>query len=285
MERGDYDSVATASLPIDRFEQHYVRAILDVYHNSPHEGLSGETPHNAWVRQTQLHKVRPLIEPDVMRHIFGMEFTRKLDGDGLRFLGVSYHSPILANMLIHLGQIDVPIRVNRADMTSISFQKDGMWYVADNTIGLAPGISVGEWLDVSKTVTTKFKETTAMTLDIMYTALAELRESGTAAALRNPLGLRDITRDEVEKAERALMHRGGFLVKKAPESLLALEAPTMRAGAFIGESALGFDNLVNDVAIQDAAERVKNGKPTKAGTKKSKKSSGSHLGGADDIQL
>ncbi|OWK24003.1 hypothetical protein AJ87_26950 [Rhizobium yanglingense] len=176
VERGDYDSVKTASLPIDRFERHYVRAILDIYHNTPHEGLNGETPHNAWIRQTQLFKVRPLIEPDVMRHIFGMDFVRRLDGDGLRFLGVPYHSPVLADILMKDGQVDVPIRVNHADMFSISFQKDGMWYVADNTIDLAPDISVPEWIDVMTTIREKFKESTSVTLDIVYITLHELRE-------------------------------------------------------------------------------------------------------------
>lgn len=57
VEKGDADPVKEASMPMDRIEREYLRAILDIYHNTPHEGLGGETPHNAWVRQTQLHKV------------------------------------------------------------------------------------------------------------------------------------------------------------------------------------------------------------------------------------
>lgn len=285
IERGDYDSVATASLPLDRFEKHYVRAILDIYHNSPHEGLGGETPHNAWVRQTRLYKVRPFIEPDVMRHIFGIEFTRTLDGDGLRFLNVQYQSPLLADMLTKHGQIDVRIRMSLDDMTSMSFQKDGYWYIADNTIDLAPGVGVAEWMAVMDTVTAKYKETTAITMDIVYVALSELRQSGTAAALENPLGLRNLTRDAIDKFERSLVHKARLSVQKSPLGPLTLNAHAPHAGAFIGESAPGFDNIVADVAEQVAAEVTKKAADARGRRSKSGKPETSRLGSADDIEL
>lgn len=281
VERGDYNSVATASLPLDRFEKHYVRAILDVYHNSPHEGLGGETPHNAWVRQTQMYKVRPFIEPDVMRHIFGMEFTRTLDGDGLRFLNAQYHSPLLAEMLMKHGQMDVKIRVDLADMTSISFEKDGYWHIADNTIDLAHDIGVAEWIAVMEVVAAKFQSSTAITMDIVYTALSELRQSGTAAALENPLGLRNLSRDAIEKFERALIHKARLSVQKAPLAPLTIEAPVARAGAFIGESAPGFDDIVAEVNEQIAANAAN--KATEA--RETRKPETSRLGNADDIEL
>ncbi|PYE92701.1 integrase-like protein [Rhizobium sp. PP-F2F-G38] len=285
VERGDYDSVAAASLPLDRFEKHYVRAILDVYHNTPHEGLGGETPHNAWVRQTQIHKVRPFIEPDIMRHIFGLQFERTLDGDGLRYLHVSYHSPILAEMLAKHGQIVVPIRVNLADMSSISFQKDGFWYVADNTIDLAPKISSAEWMEVLHMATTKFKESTALTLDVLYIALNELREAGTAAALNNPLGLRVISRESINDFERGLMHKAGFTVQKAAAGAMTPTGPVGRAGAFIGESAIGFDDIVSDTETRLAGEEAKKAGTGRKGAAKSRKTSASRLGNASDIEL
>ncbi|KQS76437.1 DDE-type integrase/transposase/recombinase [Rhizobium sp. Leaf383] len=285
VERGDYDSVAAASLPLDRFEKHYVRAILDIYHNTPHEGLGGETPHNAWVRQTQMHKVRPFIEPDIMRHIFGMQFERTLDGDGLRYLHVQYHSPVLADMLLKHGQIVVPIRVDLADMSSISFQKDGSWYVADNTIDLAPKISVPEWMAMVDRATSQFKDSTAVTLDVLYVTLNEMREAGTSAALNNPLGLRVISRDAIESFERGLKNKAGFSVQKAAAEAMTPVGAIGRAGAFIGESAFGFDDIVFETEARLAAEDEKKAVQGRKDVAKSRKKSGGRLGSASDIEL
>ncbi|KQS75172.1 hypothetical protein ASG25_20650 [Rhizobium sp. Leaf384] len=285
VERGDYDSVATASLPLDRFEKHYVRAILDIYHNTPHEGLGGETPHNAWVRQTQMHKVRPFIEPDVMRHIFGMQFERTLDGDGLRYLHVQYHSPVLAEMLLKHGQIDVPVRVNLADMSSISFKRDGYWYVADNTIDLAPKISVPEWMAMLDRATSQFKESTAVTLDVLYVTLNEMREGGTSAALNNPLGLRVISREAIESFERGLKNKAGFSVQKAAAGAMTPVAAIGRGGAFIGESAFGFDDIVSETEARLAAEEAKKTVNGRKESAKSRGKSGGRLGSAGDIEL
>ncbi|WP_140426944.1 DDE-type integrase/transposase/recombinase [Ensifer aridi] len=281
LEKGDYDPVKTASLPVDESERNYVRAILDIYHNTPHEGLGGETPHNAWVRQTQLYKMRPLIEPDVMRHILGMDDTRTLDGEGLRFMGVQYHSPILAQWLLDEGQVEVAVRIDMGDMTSIPFQKDGMWYIADNQIGLLPGISVPEWMTAWKMVGEKFSKSSAVNIDVFYAALRELRENGEAAALRNPLGIRHMTIEKVRDHERALLHRAGFTVLPATNTPLPLDPPVARKSAFVSSNAPGFTDIVGETAAQAAAEAKE-----KAQSARKPKNGGkglSSIGSADDI--
>lgn len=297
-EKGRYDPVKTASLPIDEFERNYVRAILDIYHNTAHEGLGGETPHNAWIRQTEIYKTEPLIEQDVMRHIFGMEFTRTADGAGITFLGVSYHGDKLAQWLLKDGYEtatlpNVLIKVDLMEMASISFRHpDGLWYILDNTIDLLPGISVAEWLEVWRRVTDDFKETTDINMANAYSALIDLRESGEAAALRNPLGLRQLQRDEIDKAERALLHRAGFLRKRvAPPP--DIEKPKVRKGAFIGERALGFDAIVDELTPEMTKRRMaataldKTERPSliKVTNPSSDDNTGSLIGGSDDLSF
>ncbi|CAN7390545.1 hypothetical protein LJR098_003329 [Rhizobium sp. LjRoot98] len=256
LEKAGYDPVKTASLPLDLFEQEYTKAILDVYHNTPHEGLGGETPHNSLIRQTQTHKMRPHIGPDILRHIFGMDDTRTLDGEGLRFLGVPYSSPELRMWMAQDGQVEVPIRVNKRDMASISYLRDGKWYIADNQIGLAPDISVAEWLVVWRRIGGDFKKGSEVALDLMYAGLRDLRESGDAAAYRNPLGLRDLTAEKVREAERALIYRSGIKLIKATQHVASLDPPVVRPSAFIDDDAAGFNDPVAEISAYAEAQET-----------------------------
>jgi putative transposase len=260
VEKGKSNPVNLASLTAEELERHYARALLDIYHNTPHEGLGGETPHNAWVRETRIHKMRPFIEPDIVRHIFGMEFTRRLDGDGLTFLGIPYNSGDLGKLLVESGQIDMKIRVDIKNLDDISYQKDdGLWYIAKNTIDLQSGISLPEWMQMWALVDEKFAKTTKLTLENFYAALRELRESGDAAALRNPLGVREVDRATVEKHERAIVHRAGFTAVRpasAPTSPgeAPVDAPVRRKSKFIGNRAAAFSNDIENLKEQAAAE-------------------------------
>ncbi|WP_210214260.1 Mu transposase C-terminal domain-containing protein, partial [Sinorhizobium meliloti] len=283
VEKGDADPVKEASVPIDRIEREYLRAILDIYHNTPHEGLGGETPHNAWVRQTQLYKMRPMIEPDVKRHIFGMDEVRTLGPEGLRFLGINYHSPVLAKWHLQDGSVEVPIRVDVGNIRSISFKKDGHWYIADNQIGLPDDISLPEWMAMWERVTREYAKSTAVTLDIFYAALRDLRESGEAAALRNPLGLRRVTMENVRSYERALLHKAGFTVQAALAAPASLPAPVGRRSAFLSANAPGYNDIVTDDEAVELAEKVARGEPAK--TKTSRKNANNPVGTADDIEL
>ncbi len=283
VEKADADPVKEASVPIDRIEREYLRAILDIYHNTPHEGLGGETPHNAWVRQTQLYKMRPLIEPDVKRHIFGLDEVRTLGPEGLRFLGVNYHSPVLAKWHLQDGGVEVPIRVDVGNIRSISFKKDGHWYIADNQIGLPDDVSLPEWMAMWERVTREYAKSTTVTLDIFYAALRDLRESGEAAALRNPLGLRRVTMENVRSYERALLHKAGFTVQAALATPASLPAPVGRRSAFLSANAPGYNDIVTDAEALELAEKVARGEP--ATTKTPRTTTNNPVGTADDIQL
>lgn len=292
IEKSKYNPVNSASLPVDEFEKVYVRAFLDIYHNSPHDGLGGETPHNAWVRQTRLHKMRPFIEPDVMRHIFGMTVERVLTRDGLQFMGIPYHSDVLSKWFMTEGPVEVLINVGTEDLGSISFQKGEDWFIAENQIGLAPGISLPEWMTIWDRLTVEFGKSTALTLDHFYQGIRDARASGESAALNNPLGIRKQGREKVLQDERRLLHASRLDLKK-PDVPTVLEPPRVEQGAFIHEGAPGYTNIVKDVAEQRVAEKAAKGGAAKKGnaeraavdTHAPNTSEPSQLGSIDDIDF
>ena len=297
LEKGNYNAVATASIPIDELERHYIKAILDVYHNTPHEGLAGETPELAWMRLTQKYKTRPRIHPHIFRHIFGMDFTRKLSSHGILFLGVPYYHPKLGEWFTTAGDVKVNIKVDLLDMTSITFVMDGARYIAKNTIGLAPNMSVAEFMEVWRRLTRTFKENSEVGMEVVYATMRELYDSGEAAALRNPLGIRRVSREKIEQHEKALLARGALRFRAAsddtPPAALTLGERKVRRGAFLDESAVGFDNPVQELTQHAiAAEAHKKAAPSLQGNVQSAQQqqqpntkSASLLGSADDIEF
>lgn len=69
-----------------------IRWATDIYHNTPHRGLDGETPVKAWRRLTQEYGVSPSPDMNMMRLCFGQERKYQLDKTGITILGVRYQA-------------------------------------------------------------------------------------------------------------------------------------------------------------------------------------------------
>ena len=48
VDKGDYDAEGNACLTVEELNRTLVRYVVDAYHNSPHHGLAGQTPRQAW---------------------------------------------------------------------------------------------------------------------------------------------------------------------------------------------------------------------------------------------
>jgi putative transposase len=82
VDRGDYPSESLAVFTDDELSEILVRYVVDGYHNSPHAGLGGETPANAWQRLCE--EVGKLPAPDAIqrRYVFGIPGVRKVERHG-----------------------------------------------------------------------------------------------------------------------------------------------------------------------------------------------------------
>lgn len=143
-EKGDYDSEALACLPFDEIVACLTRFYVDVYQNTPHEGLHGETPRDAWSRLLQKDKLRPPPTARRRRHIFGVNCKRVLGRAGLRFLGIPYQSAELQTLL-RTERRKVLIRVDRYDLGQISVWTGEGWISVDAEGDDFKGMSVWTW--------------------------------------------------------------------------------------------------------------------------------------------
>ena len=91
LARGDYDGLAETALNVDDLTRALTRWVVDVYHNTPHEGLAGRTPLDAWEQAMLDWGVTPPPGPELQAQIFARPMQRNLEGDGITVIGVRYH--------------------------------------------------------------------------------------------------------------------------------------------------------------------------------------------------
>lgn len=97
VERGENDAAARASMTIDDFLHWLVRWIVDIYHNTPHKGLLGRTPAEAWA-QAQSSSGLQAVSRDEMRRVFGIRRHRTLGPAGIRMMHIDYQTRELAKL-------------------------------------------------------------------------------------------------------------------------------------------------------------------------------------------
>lgn len=87
LEKGDYDPKAKAALTADDLCHALIRWVVDVYHNTPHSGLSGETPARCWDRLVKTYGVT--APPDLRRRrlALGTHLGRTVQTTGITRMG------------------------------------------------------------------------------------------------------------------------------------------------------------------------------------------------------
>jgi putative transposase len=127
VQKGDYKAEKNASVPLDVLARALVRHVVDDYHNRPHPGLGGETPHNAFLRLRRTTGRIPVPDPHTQRAIFGIEDTCALDNSGVTILGLRYQNRELHDWFTHKGIHDVPFRLDPEDVGYASVQLGDEW--------------------------------------------------------------------------------------------------------------------------------------------------------------
>ncbi|GAB5426665.1 MAG: hypothetical protein Devi2KO_01240 [Devosia indica] len=104
VEKGEYPAEEMASLTAEDFAKLIIRFIVDVYHDRPHRGLSGERPREAWERLTKEYPPAT-VTPAQRRAAYGFKkFEVTLDAHGVLALSISYQSEALNEMMRKIGR-------------------------------------------------------------------------------------------------------------------------------------------------------------------------------------
>jgi putative transposase len=210
--KGGYDSEGNACIDIEELNRVFVRYVVDAYHNTPHLGLAGETPRNAWLRLTAKWGVLPPPDVTTHRHIFGLHCERRIGNRGIRVLGLDYQSGELQRFRHSIGQKPAMVRINRFNLGAISvWTKDGWLTVppADDTLQL-DGVTCWEWVAAAENLRRRNADMARLSEDTVAAALASIRQTAEMAVARAELGSPVITGVALDKLDQDLFRTFGF---------------------------------------------------------------------------
>ena len=118
--RGKYESLARACVTVEELAALIVRFVVDVYHNSPHAGLGGETPRACWLRLTKTRAPFVPPGPNRIRLAFGETFTSTLQAQGIEIFGNWYSSALTDWLFQKVPQREYKVKVDGEDLGAIS---------------------------------------------------------------------------------------------------------------------------------------------------------------------
>ncbi len=175
--KGEYDAAAHAIMDVEQLERLMIRYIVDVYHNTEHNGLGGETPGNAWKRLRADWGVRPAPDADELRHIFGTPVERLIHNEGIHSLGSFYRSPELHALRRSMGdkQKRVMIRVDQLNIGEISVRFGRKWVAVPCVREGLDGMSAHEWFEINRALRRKHRTDARAMRPTVNAAVREFR--------------------------------------------------------------------------------------------------------------
>ena len=203
-DRGEYPSEQWAALTDDDLAQIFTLFIVDIYHNTPHAGLRGETPANAWKRLSAEQGVTPPPDANHRRAVFGIPVSRKLDRHGVLFFGIRYTCPRLQDALLRGMRGDVPLRIDPEDLTHISVCLGHEWVTAEAVQREVWGLSLDEWQRLLRDLRTRFKTEAVLSEEIVRAARKKIRACDARARQLRRVQPPHLSTEDLDRQENRL---------------------------------------------------------------------------------
>lgn len=182
VEKGEYDSEANISVTVMELAKLMFRYFVDIYHNTPHAGLGGDTPGNRWRIGVERFGVLPPPPRDVMRHIFSTVIECRVGNRGVRIAGLFYQSKALQKARRSIRDKFVLVRIDTEDLGAASVKTDEGWItVPCSTIGF-DGVSLFHWQQTQADLRRRHASVAALSEEIVNQALLDM--SGEIERLR-----------------------------------------------------------------------------------------------------
>ncbi|MEI5679518.1 MULTISPECIES: integrase [unclassified Mesorhizobium] len=200
--KGDYNAEAMAVIDADELRTMLTRYVVDVYHNTPHEGLGGETPRNAWIRLNRQFSTEQTLDEDVARSIFGTTMDRMIRKEGVELFGLFYQDIKLQELRRNNQKKTVLVRVDQTDLGFVSVRIEGGWLTVACTRPGMDGVNLHEWVAANEKIRREFAEQAKISHDVRLQAIEDIRNFSKAATERAGLEPPTYSSDQVIKLAR-----------------------------------------------------------------------------------
>ena len=195
--RGKYEAEARAVTTIDELAALLLRFIVDVYHNTPHDGLDGQTPRACWLELTKKFAPRAAGKP-FLRRTFGGRYKVMLHPNGIEIFGNWYTSPVLEKRCRDLPQREYVVIVDEEDLGGISVEiEDGQWLEVAGP-DCMNGVSATVWDMALASMRRENKHVEAITKPTVLRAIAYAQEADAKTRTRLSLRFRLKSAEELE---------------------------------------------------------------------------------------
>jgi putative transposase len=261
-DKGEDDPEKLAHVVTEALSRALIRYIVDVYHNSPHAGLGGQTPNDAWEERAALYKVVPPPLPEVLRTVFGFSDNRRIQNRGVRFLGLYYRSEGVAKLRRSVGQADIRMRADLENLGTIWVARDrpgAEWLAVPCELDME-GVSAALWMEASSALRRRNADVSKLREHIVLAALYDLREAGRHSAAEAGIGPSAMTSDDLLRQEKKLFEHFGYAVAtERGRTFDGFDSPAPKA--LHSEASEGTDNASEAVPDTNAEHPGNDPKP------------------------
>lgn len=204
-EKGEYEADKRASAFTKQLPMIFTRYIVDIYHHTPHEGLMGETPYNAWNRLTNMYGVAPCPNVHERRDIFGVPLKRNLDTRGIRVNSNFYQSEAIQEWRRQVGDTELDVRYDTADIGHISAWFNDQWNVVPAVRTALVGVDLNVWQQVVADLRRRHAAGARVYEHIVHDAIRAISSIAGDAVCRTAISGVRPTADQINHAEDSLM--------------------------------------------------------------------------------
>ncbi|EPX76420.1 Mu transposase C-terminal domain-containing protein [Salipiger mucosus] len=202
VSKGDADPETRASLTLEDLSFALVRWTVDIYHNTPHSGLGGETPVACWRRLTKEWGVMPPPDMRRCRLIFGRREKRVLSKEGITMMGVRYHSKLLADWMMRKDPHKVDVRWHPKDIGTIGVRLGSDWYEIPTVFHGLEGVPAQCWLNAVNDAKASRPNATTFNLDAIVEAVHAIQQRNAEATQLAGLLVEDWGEERVAHTEQ-----------------------------------------------------------------------------------
>ena len=206
VERGEHPAEARACLGPEDLCYVLVRWIVDIYHNTPHEGLGGRTPLEQWEADHREGNFPLHAAPDARskRLAFGLRLSRMATKAGVTVLGVRYHSPELASHVIRNGPGLVDIRWDEEDIGAVEVCAGEKWLEVPAVNPGLEGVHARVWITARRALQTRAPERKRWDEDVVRKAVEDITALNTHRSLQFRLIDKAISPEYLKTLEEGL---------------------------------------------------------------------------------
>ncbi|WGW05097.1 Mu transposase C-terminal domain-containing protein [Tropicibacter oceani] len=251
VQKAGNDPQETAALTIEELCAVLVRWVVDIYHRTPHRGLGGETPLDAWNRMVAQYGVTPSADKSARRIAFGKEETRDPQRNGLTVMQIPYHDERLAAYFMHKKKRALRLRWHPNDLGTISVELDGDWVDVKAVPAWAQGLKAAIWEKTLRELSARRRRGEEVSGLIVARAIAEITALHADAMRREGILVETWTEERLRRVEETAI---GFADFGDTEAKPANEGDMLAGGYGISLSTAGAHTKADLDVVEHSAE-------------------------------